>query len=294
VDPPVSWRISGAIGMTEMNRVIGFMIRYLLTVVSCCYLLVVGFLFRKNRVLMSKICSHFGYTSKPNNPIRVRVGAILTKVELSEIVPESTPIQILEPDERKGDISLLEVITLAKFIQHYKPERIFEFGTFEGRTTLNLAANSQEGSKVYTLDLLASQFHSTQWPLAPGEERFIEKEVSGIRYVGKDCAEKIIQLYGDSATYDFTPLQGMMGVIFIDGSHAYEYVLNDSNVALGLLRNGGGAVLWHDYGRWEGVTGALNQLYSTKDEFKGLRQINGTTLVYCVFGKHRGGELGIE
>ena len=36
-------------------------------------------------------------------------------------------------------------------------------------------------------------------------------------------------------------------------------------------------VLWHDYGIWNGVTEALNELEATRQ--MGLRHVRGTTLV---------------
>jgi len=42
--------------------------------------------------------------------------------------------------------------------------------------------------------------------------------------------------------------------------------------------------LWHDYGTpyWEGVTRALNDLYSSAGEFKKLKHIRGTSLVCLI------------
>jgi hypothetical protein len=71
--------------------------------------------------------------------------------------------------------------------------------------------------------------------------------------------------------------------VFVDGSHSYEYVLNDSRHALKLIRNGKGVILWHDYGTfWKGVKKALDELYLGGNEFKGLRQIEGTSLVCLI------------
>ena len=44
------------------------------------------------------------------------------------------------------------------------------------------------------------------------------------------------------------------------------------------LARGGGVVLWHDYGIWEGVTEALEELERRGSH--GLRNIRGTSLVY--------------
>ena len=44
------------------------------------------------------------------------------------------------------------------------------------------------------------------------------------------------------------------------------------------MTRSGGVVLWHDYGVWEDVTRALNEL-EERDRY-GLRNISGTSLVY--------------
>ena len=40
----------------------------------------------------------------------------------------------------------------------------------------------------------------------------------------------------------------------------------------------GGVIIWHDYGIWEGVTRALEEL--EERENLGLKNISGTSLVY--------------
>jgi predicted O-methyltransferase YrrM len=50
-----------------------------------------------------------------------------------------------------------------------------------------------------------------------------------------------------------------MDFVFIDGSHDYDYVLNDSEVALKLLRNGRGVIVWHDYREEMAVVPALDE-----------------------------------
>ena len=90
------------------------------------------------------------------------------------------------------------------------------------------------------------------------------------------AAGRITQLHGDSATFDWSPYAGRAGLVFVDGSHAYDYVRKDSETALRLAAPGG-LVLWHDYGRWEGVSRALDELEAQRR--LGLRQIAGTSLV---------------
>lgn len=225
---------------------------------------------------MQVICSHFGYREK-------RVKPILPKVELSELIPdENIPIMIREALTADGNISLFELMTVAKLIKHFNPKKIFEIGTFDGRTTLNMAVNSSPETKVYTLDLPKQEMNSASLQLAPGDKAYIDKENIGLRYSGTDCEEKIVQLRGDSAKFDFSPYINEIDLAFIDGSHSCEYVKHDSKQVLNLLKDGRGVIIWHDYDGWSGVTKALNELYKENESFKGLLHINETSLVCLV------------
>jgi len=205
---------------------------------------------------------------------------IIPKIGLSELIPEDVFIQIHQSGSADGNISMPELMSINRAIGFHKPLNLFEIGTFNGRTTLNMASNCSEKSKVYTLDLPKEKINTTILPLAPGEKSFIDKEIIGSNFLETDYTKKIIQLYGDSATFDFSHFNNNIDFIFIDGSHSYEYVLNDSKKALSLLKNGKGVIMWHDYGGWIGVTKALNELYLKDEKFKNLKQIQGTSLAY--------------
>jgi methyltransferase family protein len=156
---------------------------------------------------------------------------------------------------------------------------IVEIGTFDGRTTLNLAVNAPAQTPVFTLDLPPDE--AAAYALAPGERQYVDKPKPGARFrtaVGpwSSAAGRITQLHGDSATFDWSPYAGKAGLAFVDGSHAYEYVKKDSETAMRLIASGG-IVLWHDYGRWEGVTRALDE-FETERRL-GLRHVRGTSLV---------------
>jgi predicted O-methyltransferase YrrM len=121
-------------------------------------------------------------------------------------------------------------------------------------------------------------------PLSHDDLKYIDKSGSGLRYVGKECSNKITQLYGDSATFDFSFFWGSIDFVFVDGSHSYEYVLNDSRVALRLLKKNGGIIVWHDYDSWEGVTRALDELFVKAPEFNSLVRFKGTSLACLMLG----------
>ena len=260
-----------------MKKALHFILRYVYALASCLYLFTIGIFSAKHRSFLFRICDYFGYFKKS-------LKADIPKIEIHELVPEDIQIQLRQPLETVGNISPVELSVIAKLIKLYNPKRIFEIGTFEGRLALNMSANALEDTKVYTLDLPKEKLNSTKLPTASGDRGFINKEAIGSRFLGTDCQKKIVQLYGDSATFDFSPYFNSVDLVVVDGSHSYEYVLNDSRVALKLLKNGKGVILWHDYESpsWPGVTKALDELYSENNEFRDLKYINGISLVCLV------------
>ncbi len=104
-----------------------------------------------------------------------------------------------------------------------------------------------------------------------------ESEFDAFLYSGSDVEPKIQQHYGDSKALDVTPWKGQCDLVFVDGSHAYSYVLNDSRKALDLVKPGG-LVIWHDYAgarHCPGVYRGLNELARELPLF----HVKGTTFV---------------
>lgn len=225
----------------------------------------------KGRATIVEICRHFGYDYVSREP------PALPQVSLESLTPDSTPVQVWALDSVDGNVTDRELLTIARLVVATGARSLFEFGTFDGRTTLNLATNAGPEAQVWTLDLPASDASSTSSPLHPHETQYVIKEMSGARYRGTSAEKQITQLYGDSGTFDFKPFANSIDFAFIDGSHAYSYVINDSLHAIDMVRPGG-TILWHDYARWDDVTRALNDLRRVRPEFTGLRRIEGTTL----------------
>jgi predicted O-methyltransferase YrrM len=193
----------------------------------------------------------------------------------------SRPIRLVETQKVKGNVRLSELAVLAKAAANVPPgKQIVEIGTFDGRTTLNLAVNSTSSVAVVTLDL--PKDFTPKFPMNIGEYKLANKPVSGARY--RNCAAawsndaaRIAQLLGDSASFDWSSYYGKAGLVFVDGSHTYENVRNDSEVAFRLVAPGG-MIIWHDYGVWEEVTRALDEIDLA--DGLGLRHIRGTSLVF--------------
>lgn len=275
--------------MYSMKDAILFIVHYIYALLACFYMFTIGALFQKNRKFIYDICVYFNYLTVKNRMGGIRTEEknntdIIPEIDLSEIISAGGAIDIRSPLSMEGNISTIELIVIDKLVKIYDPAKVFEIGTFDGRTALNLACNCRNEGIVYTLDLPKAMASLTKYRLLTGEYKCVYKDNPGSKFIGTDCEKKIVQLYGDSAVFDFSPYCNAMDFIFIDGSHAYEYVLNDSQKALKLLRNGTGVIIWHDYGVWDSATRAINKLYAEGGIFKGIKIIKGTSMAYLVAG----------
>jgi hypothetical protein len=239
-----------------MNRLVRVIWRYCYAAMACLYMLTIGQLRSKDRGFLYQICERYG-----NRPVRTRIPVI----RLDAVVASDVSVQLEAPTNRGGEVSLTELLVIAALVRQRQPQVMLEIGTLDGRTALNLAANSAEHARVFTLDL----------PDQPG---------SGARFTGTAFAAKITQLLGDSATFDYTALRNAVDFVFIDANHSDQNVTSDSLRALELLREGHGCIVWHDYDTWDwpSATRALNRLFVDRSDFGMLRRIEGTSLVYLI------------
>lgn len=196
-------------------------------------------------------------------------------------VLRSRPIRLTETGKSDGNVRLSELAILALAASEVpRGSEIIEIGTFDGRTALNLAINAPAGISIATLDLPADQQSALE--IEASERRYVDKPAPGARLrqcgdAWRGSAARVVQLHGDSATYDWSAHLGRAGLVFVDGSHAYDYAKKDSETAMRLVMPGG-LVLWHDYGVWSGVTQALEELEAARR--LGLVNIRGTSLVF--------------
>ena len=242
---------------------------YLGAVLGAAHAFTIGVTRSRGRVLLREMSEYLFGKGFGNEP------RLLPVTKLAE---HKSPLSIRAFESADGNVTVEELLVLIAAVMEHQPKRLFEFGTFDGRSTLNLAANAGPDAKVWTLDLPQAQLADARFAIDSRETRYVVKPASGSRFANAPEATTITQLYGDSATFDYSPYVGTMDFVFVDASHAYEYVLNDSRTALSLIGKRGGAIFWHDYSSWEGVTRALNELYTGDPAFADLQWIEGTTL----------------
>ncbi len=200
----------------------------------------------------------------------------LDREPMSAVFPgiETTDVRVVRSYDREPLLSMTpaEVLAIGAMVRSLRPQRILEIGTFEGNTTVNLAANAPASARVFTLDLPPdwSQRYALDVPdihynAATGDH-------TGRQFVHSPFAERITQLWGDSAQFDWDRL-APLDFILIDGCHTYEYAVADTRNALRVIRPGG-TIVWHDYGMLEDVSRAVDEC----SRGISVRAIQGTRL----------------
>jgi glycosyltransferase involved in cell wall biosynthesis len=145
-------------------------------------------------------------------------------------------------------------------LQYARPRRVLEIGTALGHMTANFTRWTLDDAQICSLGIvhgseraaLGAPEQQVDVPTREGFARFAD-------HFGK--AWKVFFITADSMTYDFSRLSPL-DLVFIDGGHDLEHVLNDSRKTYNALAPGGW-VVWHDFNSpvpWVKVREAIEQI----------------------------------
>lgn len=177
-------------------------------------------------------------------------------------------ITIPYPSLEPGSIRPLETLTLCVLAKATNAQRIFEIGTFRGKTSTNLSYNISGSSSVMSLCL-----PQDQCAFEVGE------------YVKKDTTAslKTRLLSGDSLMFDFAPYHDSVDLMFIDGCHTYKHTLADSENAMKCIRDNG-FIVWHDFNT--GHLGSAKAVLEITEKYGlDLYKIDGTSIAIAPVNK---------
>ncbi|MCJ7443530.1 MAG: class I SAM-dependent methyltransferase [Methanotrichaceae archaeon] len=187
----------------------------------------------------------------------------LPRVPLIQLFPEVKEIDltILHPYNRiiNTSIDLEELVVILAILKAINARKVLEIGTFDGNTTINIAANTLNDSQIITVDL-PLDWNGHYRILTP--ESYVnasDRALIGKQFFGTIFAKKITQIFGDSAELDWAMLGGPFDMIFIDGNHYYRYVKHDTENALKHLEPSG-VIVWHDYGNMIDVSRVVDEV----------------------------------
>lgn len=174
--------------------------------------------------------------------------------------------------------SAADILSLCLIARLTNPRRIFEIGTLNGYTALHFAMNAPQ-AEVYTLDLPPNAEVALNTTV--GDDRFVGDSLKRRPlFEGREEATRIHSLYGDSAAFDFSPFRHEIDFFFIDGSHSYEYVRNDTLKALDCCHSGS-VIAWHDYGR-RGINGVSRWLHEFSKSYFPLYRVPNGSLAFGI------------
>ena len=175
----------------------------------------------------------------------------------SEIPTDGQTIKFLPGEWGPGDMPIADLYALLRVARWVQPKKIFEFGTYHGITTSNLAVNVD--AEILTLDLSRELAGDLAGYSSSEKELVMPASEIGSAYRNVNGHGKIHQLLGDSRAFDYQPFRKTMDLVLIDACHMYDYVMADSQNAFELLGERG-AILWHDFGNLLDVNRAVKAL----------------------------------
>lgn len=180
-------------------------------------------------------------------------------VELSTVLQhEELSVHLTPVKAREHNITPFELLSIAAILKDSACNTVFEIGTYDGRTTRALALNLlNEQGKVFTLNLPPST-EEVSLETSKVDIALSGKVHSGERFLNTEQKKQIVQLWGDSAVFDFAKYHNGIDLIFIDGAHSEKYVETDTRNAMLMIKKAGGIIIWHDAHRY-GVVKYLKQ-----------------------------------
>jgi hypothetical protein len=184
-----------------------------------------------------------------------------------------------------GGISLLETFLLITAIRITSATRIFEFGTYLGSTTLNLALNTPADAQIFTLDLDRESAKKLSQDVYDAPLTATHLDAATYDFSDSKVRHKIETLSGDSQRFDFSQWTGTIDLAFIDGGHDVPTASADTKSAMRMVRQDKpSCILWHDYRNPEypALAEYLDELSQELEMF----HIEDTKLCLCFQGPH--------
>ncbi len=226
-----------------------------------------GAVARNRRILASTLRGVAGGISRRRTEFReryLREAWTMTKRFGTDAVQniELGAIPFMDGAVAEGYVEDPQRVVLAALVGGLRCRTFFEIGTNRGRTTWTVARSNPDLT-LYTLDIPLGQPQSaTAFALHEVDRLLFRDSSCGEAFAGTTEGERITQLWGDSASFDFSPYAGAIDCVYIDGSHTYDYARSDTESALAML-SPYGAIVWDDYGNFPGVYRCVTEVART-------------------------------
>ncbi len=175
-----------------------------------------------------------------------------------------------------GTSMVTDILLLKSLAKKFDGCSYLEIGSFRGESIANVADVAKE---CISVTLSEQEMRELNMP-----DGFIKAH--GIFSKGKS---NIISHLHNSLTFDFGSLNKKFDLIFVDGDHAHDSVVKDTQNVFKLLKNDDSIIVWHDYGfdpetvRHEVMSAILE---GTPKEYHGhLYHVSNTMCAIFIRGK---------
>lgn len=192
----------------------------------------------------------------------------IPRAEIQDLVKPHAMIRVdASYSYSDGSLPWCDLHVLLSIAVDRHPKSVVEVGTFDGQTTRHLAVNLPE-STIHTIDLPEAASEELPEIIPKDDFHLIHSRRVGWVFKSDVSITNVTQHFGDTATLAFPPAE----LYFIDGSHTYEYVRNDTEKALDC--SVAKTILWHDCDYWH--PGVLKYLRELTESGRPVRRIKGT------------------
>lgn len=157
----------------------------------------------------------------------------LPTVDITDFISaeeEIAPYGFLDGSSLPTDFALLRSIC-----RNNKVEDYLEIGTWRGESVANVAPLVKNCVTVNLPDDKMREMGLDEAYI--GMHRFFSKGLANVEHI-----------QADSLTFDFNALHKRFDLIFLDGDHHTETVIQDTINAFKLLKDENSVIVWHDYG----------------------------------------------
>ena len=135
----------------------------------------------------------------------------------------------------EGTSLITDILLLKKFASQFDSCKYLEIGSWRGESIANISENA---AHCTTINL-------------PKEEMInmnFKKEFIDLHGFFSKNLKNVRGIMHNSKTFNFNELDHDYNLIFIDGDHSYEGVLNDTKKTFNLRKDDKSIIVWHDYG----------------------------------------------
>ncbi len=200
----------------------------------------------KHRKSIKSYAAGLLYENKLKNTIKKYNMPSLPIIEFNELQShwnyKNTDSITIKTDFSDGISPVNDYYFLSWIAKAIKAQKYFEIGTWKGLSAYNIISNNNNNLEIYSLDIPFDHPEIKMYNIPEEIFGYYSKENKNIHHI--KC---------DSKSFDYKSYKKQFELVFVDGNHSYEYVKNDTKLALELLKDDNSVILWHDYILYEEI-----------------------------------------